>query len=258
VNIPILVIVIPCFNEEEVLPESFCKLQEKITQLISAKRISQNSKLLFVDDGSTDSSWDLIKQYHVKNPSLFCGIKLSENSGHQNALLNGLLFVKDFCDITISIDVDLQDDINVIDFMLEKFNTGCEIVYGVRSNRKTDSFLKSTTALLFYSFMRTLGSNLVYNHADFRLMSKNAVFDLEQYKGNNLFLRGIVPKLQYKSGIIYYNRKKRSAGKSKYSFKKMFKLALNGITLTTGIKLKIKRQPEAIIEKILYVQESIK
>jgi glycosyltransferase involved in cell wall biosynthesis len=252
VNIPILVIVIPCFNEVEILPKTSYILQEKIKQLISAKIISVNSKLFFVDDGSTDSGWALIEQYHAENPSVFSGIKLSKNTGHQNSLLTGLLFVKDFCDITISIDADLQDDINAIDLMLEKFNTGCEIVYGVRSNRKTDSFLKSATALLFYNFIRILGSNFVYNHADFRLMSKNAVFDLEQYKGSNLFLRGIVPKLQYKSGIVYYNRKKRSAGKSKYSLKKMFSLALNGIILATGIKLKFKQSPEAAIEKILF------
>ena len=227
---PTVVIIVPCYNEEEILPETAKRLSVKLQRLIHEQIIDEKSTLLFIDDGSGDSTWSLIEKYHAENPLLFYGVKLSGNRGHQNALLCGLLSVKDHVDAAVSIDADLQDDIDVIDKMIEKYCAGNEIVYGVRSNRKTDSFLKRTTAHIFYRFMRFLGVDIVYNHADFRLMGRSALGALAEYGEVNLFLRSIVPLLGFKTGIEYYTRTKRKAGTSKYPFDKMMQFALEGIT----------------------------
>jgi glycosyltransferase involved in cell wall biosynthesis len=227
---PILAIVVPCYNEEEVLFETAKRLSEKIIILISGQIISDKSTILFIDDGSSDNTWNLIEKYHAENPIIFSGIKLSKNRGHQNALLCGLLSIKDTVDAAISIDADLQDDIDVIDEMINQYCAGCGIVYGVRSDRKKDSFFKKATAQCFYRFIRLLGADIIYNHADFRLMSKDALHALARYKEVNLFLRGIVPMLGYKTGSVYYSRKERFAGTSKYPLKKMLRFAFEGIT----------------------------
>jgi glycosyltransferase involved in cell wall biosynthesis len=227
---PVLAIIIPCYNEQEVLPETAERLSGVLQGLISGKIIDKKSTLLFVDDGSSDNTWGLIEEFHSENPLVFSGIKLSGNRGHQNALLSGLLAVKDHVDAAVSIDADLQDDIDVIGKMMEKYRAGYEIVYGVRSNRKTDSFLKRSTAQSFYRFMRFLGVDVVYNHADFRLMGRNALEALAEYGEVNLFLRGIIPLLGFKTGIEYYTRSERMAGISKYPFRKMLQFAIEGIT----------------------------
>jgi glycosyltransferase involved in cell wall biosynthesis len=229
-NKPTVAVVVPCYNEEEVLPETAKRLSEKIRKLISDEIIGERSTLLFIDDGSEDGTWTLIEKYHADNPSVFSGIKLSGNRGHQNAILCGLLSVKNFVNAAISIDADLQDDIDVIDRMIEKFRAGYEIVYGVRSNRETDSFFKRSTAQIFYCLMRFLGVDIVYNHADFRLMGANALESLAEYGEVNLFLRGIIPLLGFKTGVEYYRRTGRFAGTSKYPLRKMLKFAFEGVT----------------------------
>jgi len=229
-NKPILAIVVPCFNEYEALPETMEKLSQRLQSLISKRIISEKSTVLFIDDGSTDNTWTLIEKYHTENPHVFSGIKLSGNRGHQNALLCGLHAVKNHVDAAISIDADLQDDIDVIDKMIEKYAAGYEIVYGVRSSRDTDSFLKKTTAQCFYKFMRFLGVNTIYNHADYRLLGRNALEALAEYNERNIFLRGIIPLLGFKTSIEYYKRSRRQAGTSKYPFRKMLAFALEGIT----------------------------
>ena len=226
----VLAIVIPCYNEKDVLPTTAHHLLGVVQQLAEGGAISKDSKIVFVDDGSKDGTWELIEGLCKENPQNFSGIKLSRNRGHQNALLCGLLSVKEFADVSISIDADLQDDISIIDDMLNLHNSGCEIVYGVRSKRTKDSFFKRITAHCFYRLIRMLGAHIIYNHADFRLMGKNALNALEEYREVNLFLRGIVPMLGYKTGIAYYERKERMAGESKYPFAKMLKFALEGIT----------------------------
>jgi len=230
INKPTIAIVVPCYNEEEVLPFTAEKLSEKIQQLIAEQIISEKSTILFVDDGSKDNTWSLIDKYHNENPVIFSGIKLSKNKGHQNALLCGLLSIKNHVDAAISIDADLQDDIDAIDEMVKNYIAGCEIVYGVRVERKNDSFFKKMTALGFYRFMNFLGADIVYNHADFRLMGKQALCALAEYQEINLFLRGIVPLLGYKTCSVYYDRKERFAGTSKYPLNKMLKFAFEGIT----------------------------
>ncbi|MDR1812829.1 MAG: glycosyltransferase family 2 protein [Candidatus Fibromonas sp.] len=227
---PILAIVVPCYNEKEVLPSTAEQLLGIVQRLAGSNVISRESKITFIDDGSKDCTWELIENFCRENPGHFSGIKLSRNRGHQNAILCGLLSAKDFADAVISIDADLQDDISAIDEMLGLYASGCEIVYGVRSKRDKDSFFKRVTAQIFYKFMRFLGANIIYNHADFRLMGKNALNALEEYGEVNLFLRGIIPMLGYKTGITYYERKKRTAGESKYPLGKMIKFALEGIT----------------------------
>ena len=227
---PILALIIPCYNEQEVLPETANRLLLKLQNLINDNIISPNSKIVFVDDGSGDNTWSIINDQFINNPQNFDGIKLSGNRGHQNALLCGLMSMIKFADVTISMDADLQDDINAIDQMMVKYNQGCEIVYAVRSSRKRDSFFKKTSAQMFYRFMHFLGVKIIYNHADFRLMGKNALLSLTQYGEVNLFLRGIVPQLGFKTDIVYYERKERFAGKSKYPLQKMLKFALEGIT----------------------------
>jgi glycosyltransferase involved in cell wall biosynthesis len=227
---PVLAIVVPCYNEQEVLPETAKLLLGVLRKLIDGNAISGNSKVCFVDDGSKDCTWELIEKFCTENPENFAGIKLSRNRGHQNALLCGLISVKEFADVSISIDADLQDDISVIEEMLQLYGSGCEIVYGVRSNRDKDSFFKRTTAQVFYRLMDILGAHMIYNHADFRLMGKHALDALAEFKEANLFLRGIIPMLGFKTGIAYYERKKRLAGESKYPFSKMLKFAIEGIT----------------------------
>lgn len=222
-------LVIPCYNEEEVLLETAKRLKEKINILIEKGKISEKSRITFVDDGSKDNTWSIIEHLNSSN-NIFSGIKLSRNRGHQNALLAGLMTVKNYCDAAISLDADLQDDINVIDKFIDKFIEGCDVVYGVRSDRKTDTIFKRTTAQGFYKVMKVLGVDIVYNHADYRLMSKRALESLEQFKEVNLFLRGIVPLIGYKSDVVLYERNERFAGESKYPLKKMLSFAFEGIT----------------------------
>ncbi len=225
----ILYLVIPCYNEEEVLPLTKKELKEKMDNLIKENKISKDSKVMFVNDGSKDKTWELIEEYHNEDP-LFVGVKLSRNKGHQNALLAGLMTAKKYADITISMDADLQDDINVIDKMIEENNKGSEIVYGVRSSRKKDSWFKRFTAESFYKLMRVMGVEVVFNHADCRLMSKRALDELERFDEVNLFLRGIVPLIGFQTSVATYERKERAAGESKYPLKKMVSFAWDGIT----------------------------
>ena len=225
----ILYIVVPCYNEEEVLHETSKRLEKKLNQLIGQNQISKNSKVLFVDDGSKDKTWQIITELHEQN-QIFSGLKLSCNKGHQNALLAGLMTAKDLSDVTISLDADLQDDIEVIDQFIEKYKQGCDIVYGVRSARDTDTFFKKTTARGFYKLMEIMGVSIQKDHADYRLMSKRALQGLEQFDEVNLFLRGIVKLIGYKSDVVYYKRSSRFAGKSKYPLKKMLNFACDGIT----------------------------
>lgn len=228
-KIPLLYIVIPCYNEEEVLEVTTSELNKKMLSLIETKSISKDSKVLYIDDGSKDNTWSIIEKINKKN-KLFCGLKLSRNKGHQNALLAGLMTAKELSDITISIDADLQDDIDVIDDMIEEYKKGYEIVYGVRRSRKKDTWFKRFTAETFYKFMYAMGVEIVFNHADCRLMSKIALDGLEKFNEVNLFLRGIVPQIGYKSSSVYYDRRERVAGVSKYPLKKMLKFAIDGIT----------------------------
>ena len=226
---PILYVVIPCYNEEEVLPETTKRMKEKLTNLIKNKKISSKSKVMYVNDGSKDKTWEMIKDINKKEP-LFTGVTLSRNRGHQNALLGGLMTAKNYADVVISMDADLQDDINAIDEMIEKYKDGCDIVYGVRSARKTDTFFKRFTAEGFYKFMKTLGVDVVYNHADYRLTSKRVLEEFSNFKEVNLFLRGMFPLVGYKSDVVYYERSERFAGESKYPLKKMLNFAWDGIT----------------------------
>lgn len=225
----ILYIVVPCYNEEEVLSETAKRLKAKTEELIKAEKISADSRILFVNDGSKDKTWEMIVDLHKENP-IFLGVDLSKNRGHQNALLAGLMVAKERADITISMDADLQDDINAVDGMIDKYFEGCDIVYGVRSSRKKDSLFKRVTAECFYRLIKFFGSDAVYNHADYRLMSKRALEALAQFGEVNLFLRGIVPMIGFKSDKVYYERRKRFAGKSKYPLKKMLSFAWEGIT----------------------------
>lgn len=221
--------IIPCYNEEDVLKETAERLSTKVEGLVKQKKININSRIIFVDDGSKDKTWEIIKNLSEKK-SVFGGIKLSRNRGHQNALLSGLLTVKDNCDAVISMDADLQDDIEAVEKFIEKFDEGCDVVYGVRSERKKDTAFKKYTAQSFYKIMSKLGVDIVYNHADYRLMSRRAIDALEDFKEVNLFLRGIVPLIGYKSDIVLYERDERFAGESKYPLKKMISFALEGIT----------------------------
>ena len=224
----VLYVVVPCYNEEEVISETTKRLKIKLEKLIKDKTISADSRVMYVNDGSKDKTWKMIQDIDKKE-KLFTGISLSRNRGHQNALLAGLMTAKEKADYVISMDADLQDDIDAIDEMIKKYNEGCEIVYGVRSSRKKDTFFKRTTAQGYYKFMKKLGVDLVYNSADYRLMSKRALDELENYKEVNLFLRGIVPQLGFKTDIVKYERAERFAGESKYPLKKMLKFATDGI-----------------------------
>ena len=225
----ILYLVVPCYNEEEALPKSAPVFLSKVEELIKQGKISEKSKIIFVDDGSKDKTWDVIENLHKQNP-IFTGLKLSRNCGHQKALFAGLMFAKDKCNFSISVDADLQDDINAIDGFIHEYNEGAEIVFGVRSKRETDTIFKRNTALLFYKLMQFMGVNVVYNHADYRLMSKRALEALSEHKESNLFLRAIVAQLGFKTARVYYERNKRIEGETKYPLKKMLAFAFDGIT----------------------------
>ena len=225
----VLYIVVPCYNEEEVLPETSRRLKEKMEALVAAGTISGGSRILFVNDGSRDRTWELIAGLHEADP-IFSGVDLTRNRGHQNALLAGLMTTKDRCDMAISMDADLQDDVDAVDKMIEEYHAGCDIVYGVRSSRKKDTFFKRFTAEGFYRVMNLLGAETVFNHADYRLMSRRALEGLSQFKEANLFLRGMVPMIGYRSGTVEYERGERFAGESKYPLKKMLAFAMEGIT----------------------------
>lgn len=224
-----LYLIIPCYNEEEVLPETARRLKEKFASLTAGGKIADSSRIVFVNDGSRDRTWEIIKALHEED-TVFSGINLSRNRGHQNALLAGLMTAKDHADMTISMDADLQDDINAIDDMIDKYINGADIVYGVRSSRTKDTFFKKATAEGFYKLMNAMGANTVFNHADYRLMSRRALEGLAEFQEVNLFLRGIVPMIGYSTDVVYYERGERFAGKSKYPLGKMLSFAIEGIT----------------------------
>lgn len=224
-----LYIVVPCYNEEEVLPETARRLGDKLQTLMAAGKISPRSRVLFVNDGSKDATWAIISKLHEQN-HLLCGADLSRNRGHQNALLAGLMTAKERADMVISMDADLQDDVDAVDAMVDKYLDGADIVYGVRSSRKTDTFFKRTTAEAFYRLMSFLGAETVFNHADYRLMSRRALEGLAEFKEVNLFLRGIVPMIGYSTDTVEYERGERFAGESKYPLKKMLTFAMEGVT----------------------------
>lgn len=225
----IMYYVIPCYNEEEVLPETSKRLKVKMTKLMEEGKISEKSRVCFVNDGSKDATWSIIARLHEEDP-LFSGINLSRNRGHQNALLAGLMTVRQYADMVISMDADLQDDIEACDAMIDKYYEGCDVVYGVRSARTTDTWFKRTTAEGFYKVMDQFGAKVVYNHADYRLMSRRALDGLAEFGEVNLFLRGMVPLVGYPSDVVYYERAERFAGESKYPLKKMISFAMDGIT----------------------------
>lgn len=224
-----LYIVVPCYNEQEALTVSAAALTNKLDEMINAGKIGNGSRIVFVDDGSKDQTWHIIETLCFEN-DFVQGIKLSRNRGHQNALLAGLMTVKDNCDAAISIDADLQDDIEAMEEFVNRFNEGCDIVYGVRSSRENDTVFKRVTAQAFYKFMKFMGADIVYNHADYRLMSKRAMCELEKFGEVNLFLRGVVPQIGFKTAEVEYRRGRRCAGESKYPLKKMLSFACNGIT----------------------------
>ncbi|MGN0166280.1 MAG: glycosyltransferase family 2 protein [Lachnospiraceae bacterium] len=228
-KIPTLYIVVPCYNEEEVITETTRRLSAKLEQLMGRQAISEVSRILYVNDGSKDRTWELITGFYESNEYV-TAISLSRNKGHQNALMAGLMTAKEYADIVISMDADLQDDIDAVDSFIEEYEKGAEIVYGVRNSRKTDSVFKRGTALAFYKLMAKMGVEVVYNHADYRLMSRRALCELENFKEVNLFLRGIVPMIGFKTATVEYARGKRYAGKSKYPLKKMWAFAIDGIT----------------------------
>ncbi len=226
---PVIYLVIPCYHEEEALPVTAGKLREKLSALMGQGMISEDSRVVFVDDGSKDGTWELIAQLHEQD-KLFQGIKLSRNYGHQRALLAGLMTVRDRCDAVISMDADLQDDINAMDGMIAKFSEGCEIVYGVRNDRTSDTAFKRGTAQGYYKMMRAMGVDMVYNHADYRLTSRRVLEELSGYEEVNLFLRGLIPMVGYRSDVVCYSRAPRMQGESKYPLKKMLAFAFEGIT----------------------------
>ena len=233
-----LYLVIPCYNEEEGLPETSKRLREKYTALMSAGKIDADSKIVFVNDGSKDRTWEMICDLHKADP-VFRGVCLSRNKGHQNALMAGLMTVKSECDAAISMDADLQDDINAIDEMVDRYLEGYEVVYGVRSSRKKDTFFKRTTAQGFYKVMRAMGVETVYNHADYRLMSRRALEALSEFEEVNLFLRGIVPLVGFKSTQVTYERGERFAGESKYPLKTLLAFATEGITSMSVMPIRL-------------------
>ena len=230
--------VIPCYNEEAVLPETTRRMTDKLNAMRAAGLIGEKSRILYVDDGSKDRTWELVSQFNRENPWVE-GVKLSHNRGHQHALLFGLMSAMPRCDAAISMDADLQDDIDALDQFVKKFQEGCDVVYGVRNKRDTDTWFKRTTAEGFYKVMQLLGVDVVFNHADYRLMSKRALEALSEYKEVNLFLRGIVPLIGYRSDYVYYDRHERFAGESKYPLKKMLSFALDGITSFSVKPLKL-------------------
>ena len=235
---PILYFVLPCYNEEEVLPETAKRLLDKYRSLTAEGRISADSRIVFVNDGSSDGTWHIIRMLHEEHP-VITGISLSRNRGHQNALLAGLMYAKDRCDLSISMDADLQDDINAADEMIGQYEQGCDIVYGVRSSRDTDTPFKRKTALLFYKMMNRMGVELVSDSADFRLMSRRALAGLAEFREVNLFLRGLIPMIGYRSGKVYYERAERFAGESKYPLNKMVAFAMDGITSCSIVPIRM-------------------
>ena len=226
---PILYIVIPCYNEQEVLPKTAPMFLDKLSQLISLDKISDDSRILFVNDGSSDETWEIINELS-KADIHYKGISLSRNRGHQNALLAGLAEAQESCDVTISIDCDGQDDIDAMDKMLDLYLDGCDVVYGVRCDRESDALFKRTSAQTFYKLLNTMGVETVYNHADYRLLSSRVIAELQKFTEVNIYLRGMIPLVGFKSSTVQYTRTERLAGKSKYPLKKMISLALNGIT----------------------------
>lgn len=222
-------LVIPCYNEQEVLPETSRQLRDIMRGLMEQGKISEESRIAFVNDGSKDATWNIISQLHQED-SIFVGINLAHNRGHQNALLAGLMTAKEYADAAISLDADLQDDVGVIEQFIDKFAEGKDIVYGVRSTRQTDTVFKRGTAHAFYKLMKVMGADTLEDHADYRLMSKRALEGLAQFKEVNLFLRGLVPMIGYETDIVYYERHERFAGESKYPLKKMLSFAVDGIT----------------------------
>ena len=242
----ILAIVVPCYNEEEVLPDSIAKLRGVLNELKASGSINEKSYLLLVDDGSRDRTWEIIRENHDSSADVW-GQKLSKNCGHQSALLSGLMTARERADISISIDADLQDDISVIKEMVDKYHEGCEIVYGIRGSRKKDSFFKRSTAQGFYKLLSSMGVKTIYNHADFRLMSKKALDELSMYKESNLYLRGLIPLLGLKTGEVVYERGERMAGESKYPLKKMLALAVNGITSFSTEPIKMVQRTGVLV-----------
>lgn len=234
----VVYLVIPCYNEEKVLPETVKRLSAKLGSMIESGLAEPDSRMLFVDDGSKDGTWEMIRRYGEEN-SLVSGVKLAHNRGHQNALLAGLMTARRYADCAISLDADLQDDIEVLDQFVQKFREGCDVVYGVRNKRDTDTFFKRFTALGFYRFLAALGVDIVYNHADYRLMSRRALDALSEYREVNLFLRGLVPLIGYRSDSVTYDRHERFAGESKYPLKKMLAFAVDGITSFSVKPLKL-------------------
>jgi glycosyltransferase involved in cell wall biosynthesis len=226
---PVLYVVVPCYNEQEVLPETSKRLKAKMTALMDSGRVDEKSRVMLVNDGSRDRTWAMIEELHEREP-LFAGVKLSRNRGHQNALLAGLMTAREDADVTISMDADLQDDIDAMDKFLDEFEKGSDVVYGVRSERKTDTAFKRMTAEGFYKLMKVLGVDIIFNHADYRLLSRRALEGLAEYKEVNLFLRGMVPLVGFTSSTVMYERHERFAGESKYPLKKMLAFAFDGIT----------------------------
>lgn len=225
----VMYLILPCYNEEEILEKSIIKLNKKMDELIQKKIIEENSKMVFVDDGSCDSTWSIIKKASEKNCRIV-GLKFSGNRGHQVAVLAGLKYSVNKCDFAISIDSDLQQDINAIEKFIEKYTEGCNIVYGVRNSRNTDGFFKRSSSQLFYKLMKLFGCNIIPNHADYRLVSNKVLVELDKYDEHSIFLRGLFPSMGYKNEIVYFDVFEREAGKSKYTLKKMLKLARDGIT----------------------------
>ena len=248
-SLPKLYIVVPCYNEEEALPLTAPVFADKLNRL--ARQVSPDSRILLVDDGSTDATWDIMLRLHQEDVR-FSALRLGCNRGHQNALMAGLMWAKDKCDVTISIDADLQDDIEAMDAMLEQYQTGCGIVCGVRASRETDTWLKRTTARGYYSLMKLLGSDLIYDHADFRLMDAAALEALSYYHGDDLFLRGLVNHLGSRVGIVIYDRRAREAGESKYTLKKMAKLAWKGMECGRCRPRLIPRGPDAFVTEVVH------
>ncbi len=224
-----LFLVIPCYNEEEVLTETVKRLTDKLERMMAKGLVSSDSRMLFVNDGSKDRTWQMLQQAHKENP-LVAAVHLSRNKGHQNALLAGLMTALPHCDLTISLDADLQDDLEVLDQFVDAYHNGCDVVYGVRNSRQTDTAFKRNTALAFYKVMELFGAEVIYNHADYRLMSKAALAALSEFREVNLFLRGIVPLVGFQSTTVTYDRGERFAGESKYPLKKMLAFAMEGIT----------------------------
>lgn len=250
--LPVLYVIIPCYNEEAVLPISCKMFLEEINKLITIGKISENSKIMFVNDGSKDRTWEIIENLAKEN-SRYIGISQSRNRGHQNAVLAGLMEAKDHCDITISIDCDGQDDINAMDDMVDAYLDGCEVVYGVRSDRKSDSFLKRFTAESFYKFLHLMGAEVVYNHADYRLVSSRVLQEFANFEEVNIFLRGMFPLVGFKSTSVYYVRHERMAGKTHYPLKKMLALAFDGITSLSVKPLHLIMSMGCIIALISFI-----